>query len=230
MRTFQASLQRWEQPIEQSVRLPMGAIPGRGGVQVKLQQTLRGGLDSVRKWMAEYPYTCLEQRVSQAVALRDEQRWQEIIARLPSYLDSAGLCKYFPTMSLGSAVLTAYILALSNEVGWTLPEDIQARMARGLSQFVEGNIVRHSSLPTADLTLRKLTAIEALARIGKAEPRQLGSITIDPNLWPTSAVLDWWSILQRVTTIPEQEVYLKQVEQIVRSRLDLQGTTMGFFD
>ena len=228
VRTFQATLQRLEQPIEQSVRLPMGAIPGRGGVQLKLQSSLAAGLDSVRSWMAEYPYTCLEQRVSQAIALRDKHLWQEIIARLPSYLDGDGLCKYFPTMPLGSAVLTAYVLALSHEAGWALPEDIQARMAQGLARFVEGSIVRHSSLPTADLALRKLSAIEALARIGQAQPDMLGSITIDPNLWPTSAVLDWWSILQRVPAIAEHEAQLKLIEQIVRSRLDLHGTTLGF--
>lgn len=228
VRTFQSSLQRWEEPIEQSVRLPMGALPGRGGVQVKLQPSLTEGLESVRNWMAEYPYTCLEQRVSKAVALRDEQLWHEIMAKLPSYVDSDGLCKYFPTMPLGSAVLTAYVLALSHEAGWAVPEDLQARMAQGLSQFVEGSIVRHSSLPTADLALRKLTAIEALARIGQAQPDLLGSITIEPKVWPSSAVLEWWSILQRVPAIPDRQAHLTQVEQITRSRLDLHGTTLGF--
>jgi uncharacterized protein YfaS (alpha-2-macroglobulin family) len=228
IRTFQATLQRWEKPIQQSVRLPMGAIPGRGGVQVVLRPSLANGLDSVRDWMADYPYTCLEQQVSQAVALRETQRWQEIVAKLPSYMDAEGLCKYFPTMSLGSPILTSYLLALSDEAGWSVPDEIQTRMISGLSRFVEGNIVRHSSLPTADLVIRKLSAIEALARLGKAAPRMLGSITIDPNLWPTSAVLDWWSILQRVDTIPDRKARLKEAEQIIRSRLDLRGTTMGF--
>ena len=228
VRTFQATLQRWEEPIHQSVRLPTSAIPDRGGVQVVLRPSLANGLDSVRDWMADYPYTCLEQQVSQAVALRETQRWQEIIAKLPSYMDAEGLCKYFPTMSLGSPTLTSYILALSNEAGWRVPDEIQARMISGLSRFVEGNIVRHSALPTADLAIRKLSAIEALARLGKAEPRMLGSITIDPSLWPTSAVLDWWSILQRIDTTPDREARLKEAEQIIRSRLDLRGTNMGF--
>ena len=228
VRTLQATVQRWEEPIRQSVRLPMGAIPGRGGVQVVLRPSLANGLDSVRDWMTNYPYTCLEQQVSQAVALRETQRWQEIIAKLPSYMDAEGLCKYFPTMSLGSPILTSYILALSNEAGWRVPDEIQARMVSGLSRFVEGKIIRHSSLPTADLAIRKLATIEALARLGKAEPRLLGSISIDPNLWPTSAVLDWWSILQRIDTIPDREARLTEAEQIIRSRLDLRGTNMAF--
>jgi uncharacterized protein YfaS (alpha-2-macroglobulin family) len=56
----------------------------------------------------------------------------------------------------------------------------------------------------------------------------LDSITIDPNLWPTSAVLDWWSILARLPAIADRDQRLRDAEQIVRARLNLQGTVMGF--
>jgi hypothetical protein len=101
-------------------------------------------------------------------------------------------------------------------------------MEAGLLKFVEGKIARRPALPTADLSLRKLAAIEALARYGKAAPQLLGSITLEPNLWPTSAVLDWWGILRRVRAIPQRDARLAEAEQILRSRLNLQGTTMGF--
>jgi uncharacterized protein YfaS (alpha-2-macroglobulin family) len=60
------------------------------------------------------------------------------------------------------------------------------------------------------------------------KPQGLGSITIEPNLWPTSAVLDWWNVLQRVPDIRDQASRLHEAEQIVRSRLNLQGRTLGF--
>jgi alpha-2-macroglobulin len=228
VRPFQATLLRWEGPIHQSVRRPADALPDRGGVQVTLSPTLTQGLDGVREWMSRYPYTCLEQKVSRAVALRDEQLWQQVTAVLPSYVDGDGLLKYFPTMGWGSEVLTAYVLAISHAAGWTLPPAVQSKLEDGLEKFVAGTIVRRFALPVVDLSLRKIAALEALARYGKFDPNLLSSVTIEPNLWPTSTVLDWWSLLQRVPSIADREKHLSEVEQVVRSRLNLQGTTMGF--
>ncbi len=71
-------------------------------------------------------------------------------------------------------------------------------MIKGLKAFVEGKVMRNSALPTADLAIRKLAAIAALSRYGAAQPNMLDSITIEPNLWPTSAVIDWLGILRSV--------------------------------
>ena len=46
-------------------------IPGRGGIDVSLQARLGDRLDGVRAYMERYPYVCLEQQLSKAVALRD---------------------------------------------------------------------------------------------------------------------------------------------------------------
>ena len=83
-------------------------------------------------------------------------------------------------------------------------------------------------MPTADLSLRKLAAVEALARYGAVDAALLDSIAVEPNLWPTSAVLDWWSVLRRMPAIANRDARLKEAEQIVRARLNVQGTTMGF--
>jgi len=228
VRTFQATLVQLDKPIRQPVERPAGALPGRGGVDLRLAPSLTSGLDGVRDWMRGYLYTCLEQRVSRAVALNDEALWRDIAAALPSYTDGDGLLKYFPTMAAGSEVLTAYVLAITNEAGLALPPDVQEKMTSGLTKFVDGAIVRQPVLRTTDLPIRKLAAIEALARVGKAPPAMLGSVAIEPNLWPTSAVLDWWSILQRVPGILQRDARRHETEQIIRSRLNLQGTTMGF--
>jgi uncharacterized protein YfaS (alpha-2-macroglobulin family) len=228
VRAYQATIARWEGRLVEPVARPADAEPGRGGVQIALAPTLVGGLDGVREWMRRYPYTCLEQMVSRAVALRDRARWDALAERLPAYLDDEGLLKYFPTMVWGSEVLTAYVLALSHEAGWPIPEAPRERMQEALRHFVEGTLRRGSPLPTTDLSIRKLAALEALSRYGAAEPKLLGTVTIEPVLWPTSAVLDWRTLLHRLPSIPGRSRRLAEAEQILRARLTLSGTTMGF--
>ena len=229
VRTLQATLMQLDSPQSVTVKLPDGAIPGRGGVKVTFRKRLGDGMEGVQEFMARYPYTCLEQLASQAVALQDEARWNGLMKKLPSYLDSAGLVKYFPMMREGDDTLTAYLLSVADEAGYEIPERLRNRMRNGLTGFVEGRVIRYSALPTSDLSVRKLAAIEALSRTGEVERRWLDSIAIEPNLWPTSAVLDWAAILQRSPGISAQSG--RQAEgarQIIRSRLNFQGTTMGF--
>jgi alpha-2-macroglobulin len=229
VRTFQATIAQLERPLDVPVKIPVDAVPGRGGVAVHLRARLVDELAGVREYMERYPYTCLEQLVSQAVALRDEARWHALMARLPTYLDRDGLAKFFPAMREGSDVLTSYLIAIAHEAGWEIPEAARSRMTGALSGFVQGRIVRHSDLPTADLSIRKVAALEALARRNPdLDPRLLSSVQIEPNLWPTSAVLDWWGLLRRAKRIPGRERRIREAEAIVRARLDFQGTTMGF--
>jgi hypothetical protein len=228
VRVYQASLSRWDGALREPVERPADALPGRGGIEVTLAPALSEGLAPMREWMSRYPYTCLEQQVSRAVALRDERRWREIADTLPGLLDRDGLLKYFPTVEQGSEVLTAYVLAIAQEAGLALPPEVKVRAEAGLQKFVKGAIARRGALPTADLTIRKLAAVEALARHGVADPALLDSIAVEPNLWPTSAVLDWWSVLRRMPAVTNREARLTEAEQIIRARLNLQGTTMGF--
>ncbi|HWN57187.1 MAG TPA: alpha-2-macroglobulin family protein, partial [Methylomirabilota bacterium] len=226
VRTFQATLLRLDKPIVQPVARPADALVGEGGVQVALSPSLAAGLDGVRDWMRAYPYLCLEQRVSRAVALGDPQLWRGIVADLESYTDADGLLKYFPSMRSGSDILTAYIVSIAHEAGLAIPPDSESTLEKGLRDFVEGKIVRDGPIQAADLPIRKLAAIDALALTGHADRALLGSITIEPNLWPDSAVIDWWSILLRVAQIPDRERRLNEAEQIMRSRLNQQGTAM----
>jgi hypothetical protein len=228
VRTFQATLEQLSGSMTMSVRMPKDAIPGRGGVRVALIPTLLGSLEGVTEYMHMYPYTCLEQETSRAIALGDSALWNRIMAELPSYLDADGLAKYFPQMRWGSDTLTSYVLAVADEAGWQIPADSRLRMIAALRGFVEGRIIRYSSLPTADLSIRKIAAVEALSRTEKIDPALLASVTIDPNLWPTSAVIDWTNILRAVPAIRNRDVRLREADQILRARLEMQGTTMGF--
>ncbi len=226
--TFQGTIAQVEKDFYLSVERPKDALPGRGGIRVTFRPKIADGLSGVIDYMKGYPYTCMEQKISVAVALRNENLWKKWMAELPSYLDADGLVKYFPACLFGDPMLTSYIIAIGDEAGWSIPEETKEMMETALTKFIEGKIVRYSPIPTADLSIRKLSAVEALSRSGKAEAKLLGSISIEPNLWPTSAVIDWLNILRNVRNIPDQENRLKEAEQIIRSRLNFQGTTMGF--
>ena len=237
----QATLVQVDGALSLDVNPPADALPGRGGLKMSLQPKLAEGLDGVRDWFANYPFVCLEQKASKAVGLRDGKLWQSVIGQIPGYLDGDGLANYFPPRdgeaARGSDALTAYLLAATHEAAginpaFALPDEVRATMERGLTAFVEGRIQRDFwSPPTSrgkDLDVRKLAALEALSRYGKAQGRMLGSITIAPNQWPTHAVIDWLNILKRVADVPRRDERLAEASQILKSRLSYQGTKLIF--
>jgi hypothetical protein len=204
---------------------------------MSLQPKLAEGLPGVRDWFANYPFTCLEQKASRSVGLRDGKLWETVATQIPSYLDSDGLANYFPPRdgeaNRGSDTLTAYLLSATHEAAsinpaFALSDAVRAPMERGLIAFVEGRIQRDFWSPRKDLDVRKLSALEALSRYGKAQGRMLGSITIAPNQWPTHAVIDWLNILKRVQDVPERDKRITEANQILRSRISYQGTRMVF--
>ena len=237
----QATLVQVDGSFNLDVNQPADALPGRGGLKMSLQPKLGGsgdgGMDGVRDWFAAYPFACLEQKTSKSVGLRDGKLWQSVVGQIPGYLDTDGLANYFPPRdgeaARGSDALTAYLLAATHEAAsinpaFALPDDVRAPMERGLIAFVEGKIQREFWSPRKDLDVRKLAALEALSRYGKAQGRMLGSITIAPNQWPTSAVIDWLQILKRVSDVPKRDERIAQANQVLKSRLSYQGTKVIF--
>ncbi len=238
----QATLVQLDAPLSWPVSAPAQALRGsdgavRGGLSLFLQPTLADGLPTVQRWLADYPYTCLEQLSSQAIGLRDAARWATLMGRLPTYLDGDGLANYFPPRAgdgeQGSDTLTAYLLAASAEMARTdpafaLPPEALAAMQRGLTAFVEGRIERRFWSPRADLPVRKLAAIEALSRYQLATPKLLQSLEIAPQRWPTHALIDWLLIVQRLPEVPQRTERLREVQQTLRARLSQQGTRTTF--
>lgn len=132
--------------------------------------------------------------------------WSGVATALPSYLDSEGLASYFPPgagdADHGSDALTAYLVSAAHEAGYEWPADAKQRMLDGLARFVDGRIERRTwqppSLQVRAIDVRKLAALEALSRYGRVTPRMLGSIELAPQVWPTSALIDWYLVLRRV--------------------------------
>jgi alpha-2-macroglobulin len=233
----QATLVQIDGPLSLPVAAPADALPGRGGLRLALQPKLAEGLPGVRDWFAAYPFICLEQKTSKSVGLRDGKLWQTVVAQIPTYLDGDGLANYFPPRdgegNRGSDALTAYLLAATHEAAaldpaFAIPDDVRAPMERGLIAFVEGRIQREFWSPRKDLDMRKMAALEALSRYGKAQGRMAGSITIAPNQWPTHTVIDWLLVLKRVADVPQREQRIAEATQVLRSRLSYQGTKLIF--
>jgi uncharacterized protein YfaS (alpha-2-macroglobulin family) len=233
----QATLVQLDGPFTLDVAPPADALPGRGGLKLSLQPRLAEGLTGVRDWFAAYPYACLEQKASKSIGLRDGKAWQAVLSQLPSYLDGDGLANYFPPRdgeaNRGSDILTAYLLAATHEAAaldpaFALPDAARAPMEQGLIAFVEGRIQREFWSPQKDLDVRKLAALEALSRYGKAQGRMAGSITIAPNRWPTSAVIDWLDILKRVPDVPQRQQRIEEANNVLKARLSYQGTKLVF--
>ncbi len=228
VRTLQATLVQVDpNGTHVPVARPADALPDRGEVRVALAPSLAAGLDGVRETMRRYPYRCLEQRVSRAIALHDDALWREVATALPSYADANGLLKYFPTSDEGSEVLTAYVLSIATAAGRELPERVRANMEEALRRFVAGTLTTNPPLKTADLALRKIAALEALSRVGAVEPALMSSITVEPALWPTSALIDWWSLLRRSAKRPDP-AHLADVEQQLRTRFRVGATSLWF--
>jgi hypothetical protein len=224
-------------PFALDVAPPPGALPGRGGLRMSLQPRLADGLPGVRDWFLRYPFTCLEQKTSRSLGLRDAALWQGVATQLPAYLDDDGLASYFPPREgeagTGSDTLTAYLLAATHEAArldpaFALPEAARARMEAGLIAFVEGRVQREAWSPRRDLDVRKLAALEALSRTGKARAPMLASIAVAPARWPTGAVIDWLQILQRLPDAPQRRQRLDEAAQVLRTRLSFQGTRVVF--
>jgi hypothetical protein len=205
-------------------QLPKGALPGKGGIDVKLSASLASQTQGIVDYFNAYPYSCLEQQTSIAIGLQDKARWEGIVANLPNYLDSDGFAMYFPGSWRGSDALTAYVLSISHAQGFTVPEDSQSRMEQALAGFVEGKLKPDFWTPFENLTDRRIHALETLARLGKADARMVGSFDVKPITTPTTTLIDWYSILLKVPDVPERDARLQEVERELRNRLRYVGS------
>ncbi len=233
VRVQAATLEQVNGSLTVPVKLPAGAEPNRGSVDVFLKPKLGASSDGVKAYMESYPYACLEQKVSKALGTGSQARWEDIAVRLPTYLDADGLAAYFtnPERGKGSVALTAYLLAVSHEGGYAIPDAPRQRMLDALAAFVEGRLKDDAKgywSPRPDLPIRKLMAIEALSRYGRATPQQLATVPITPGLWPTGALVDWFNIVTRLASLANRDKHLAEAEAILKTRMVGSGTLTQF--
>ena len=207
---------------------PMGALPGRGTVDIRLSDTLAPPLAGVRLFMAAYPYTCFEQRLSTSVALGDAATWTRLAGEIPTYQAPDGLLRYWPSQSLtGSEALTAYVLSLTADAGLAIPEGPRTRMIEAMKAVLDGRL-RHEDY--GDVRLQRVAAFAALARQGAATPAMLGQIGMTPNDMPTSTLSDYLVALDRVSGLANAQALKTSAEAVLRTRLVYEGTRLDLSD
>ncbi|KQS03130.1 alpha-2-macroglobulin [Sphingomonas sp. Leaf357] len=207
---------------------PAGALPGRGTVDIRLSDTLAPPLAGVRLFMAAYPYTCFEQRLSTSVALGDAGAWNRLAGEIPTYQAPDGLLRYWPSQSLtGSESLTAYVLSLTADAGLAIPEGPRTRMIEAMKAVLDGRL-RHEDY--GDVRLQRVAAFAALARQGAATPAMLGQIGMTPADMPTSTLSDYLVALDRVAGLANAQALKTSAESVLRTRLVYEGTRLDLSD
>lgn len=194
------------------ISVPPGALPGSAFVTTTLSPTLGGALAGVSAYMAAYPYDCIEQRLSKAVATNDRAAWDRNASAIATWMDARGLLRFFPDEQLnGDAGLTAYVLQLSRLSGWPLPERERARMIAALVPVAEGRVAGD-----------RLAALAALAGEGQKVARMLAGFNVTPDQWGPAALLDW----RQVQLAGGNTAAAAQTMARLRARLDDRGTLM----
>ncbi len=124
------------------------------------------------------------------------------------YLDSDGLAGYFPPAPgdppRGSDRLTAHLLSAAHEAGWAWPDGRARRHAAradGLRRRAHRAPLRRAARrPRRCASWPRWRRWRATAA---RTPRLLGSVGQTRAAWPTSALLDLWSVLRRVQGVPQ---------------------------
>lgn len=228
VRVQSSALHRLDKQMDLAVVPPDGAR--RGEVRATLAASLTDGQGTLRDHMRAYPYSCLEQKASQAVALHDRQAWDALMQDLPARLDDNGLARFFPGLARGDVALTAYVLAIAHAAGWPLPPDARARMLRALEDYVTGRL-ETPERPWLDASARlalRLNALEALARHGRSTPELVSTLKPEPETWPTAALVDWLGLLAHSPDLPNRDAWLKAAQAVLKARLYYTGRRLTF--
>ena len=226
---WSAGLWRVGEVAQPVIGVPRGALPG-GWVSVALSDTLAPPLEGVRRYMADYPYGCFEQKLSQIVATGDTGGWTALAGALPTYLDADGLLRYWPVAEMeGSAELTAYALAITSAAGLPIPDEPRAKMIAALRNVVTARLSRERRID-GDERLVRIAALNALARAGAADATLIGAIDMVPVDMPTGALADWIVTLDRMAKAPRAAQMRAAAEQELRRRLVYEGTRLDLVD
>lgn len=230
---LQTTLMRAAPNMSLAVERPKNALQDRGGFRVELSSSLVSQLSNSQEHMRDYPYSCLEQKVSVAVSLNDQTRWSRVADSLANYLDGNGLVKYFPDERWGYDVLTSYLLSVSARNRFEISPQVKARMVDGLNAWLKGKVSHPEIWSRPDRPLRQVSAVLAisLAANGSFNAKLVDDfIDPQPQLWPTSTLVEWFELLLREPSIKDRDAKLKLADAQIRTRLHAEGNAVSFAD
>ena len=212
------------------LRLPAEAVVGAAStpsaeISVALARTYGADSSGIRRYFENYPFACLEQRMTKALGTGREDLWQRIVEDLPDFLSGTGLARYYPGDGAeGYPTLTAFVLAGAHEAGLELPAFLRERMLAGLEAYVAGRLKTDRAWLPNDAVFQqseKLIALEALSRHGRASRRLVDTVASLPTASAVSppsrglpaqvplarmtaaSIIDWLDLLGRLKDLPQ---------------------------
>lgn len=217
-RIYQSQWGSWPDFKKLSLQQPQGADPAKSSVQVEVASSLGGSIAGIQDFWKNYVFTCLEQQVSRTVSLNEKKSWQKIEEKLDAYIDGNGLLRYFPGNSPGSVNLTAYILSVAHEAGFTFSDDHEARLLDAMNAFAEGRLNDGGEFNRADTVLKKISVFEALSRYRRLNVDLLSGVDYQPNQWPLYSLVEWYQIHLWEKDLPGRDQKLAEIEAMLRNR------------
>nr|BFD61583.1 MG2 domain-containing protein [Bdellovibrio sp. HM001] len=217
-RIYQSEWGSWPDFKKLSLQQPQGADPAKSSIQVEVANSLGASSAGIEDFWKNYVFTCLEQQVSRTVSLNDKKAWQKLEEKLDAYIDGNGLLRYFPGNSPGSVNLTAYILSVAHEAGFTFSDDHEARLLDAMNAFAEGRLNDGAEFNRADTVLKKISVFETLSRYRRLNVDLLSGVDYQPNQWPLYSLVEWYQIHLWEKDLPGREQKLAEIEPVLRNR------------
>ena len=140
---------------QEKIALPKTPRPDLGGLEASLSPTAMAGLAEGAKFLLEYPYGCLEQKLSRAFPLvvgadlvetfglgdlRElKRRSQEVFKGLSEFQHPSGGFGYWPSPRLPDPYITAYALhaaALAKREGFELDSGVVGKAVAWLRSYL----------------------------------------------------------------------------------------------
>jgi len=223
--THETRLVQINQPLELPVKLPEGALPGKGGISVQLEASFaQAALAEVRKWMGEYPHGCLEQKTSRIAVSGNRQHWERLTSEFPNYFDERGLLRFYPTQNMpGSEMLTALVLDIAQAAQWDIPPESRRRMLDGLRHALNDAGRIQDWMPTDSQQAHRFAMQATLAQYEL--PNNLLRPT-DINSLPVHVLIDWIRTLLRQPESPRRQADLQLATTHLRKTYEIRGTRL----
>ena len=177
-------------PVE-TVKVPAGALPGVGGLSLRVSSSNLAGLQESVDSLVEYPYGCLEQRSSRlkvilalsalegryelpGLASADlKKRVQSELNKLSDYRVYDGGLSYWPGGEASDTFLSAKVLDLLLEARaakFRTPAGMIAQLRDHLTGQVRNLTTDDRDEEAGDILTARATVAAVLARAGRPEP------------------------------------------------------------
>jgi len=234
-----------EAELKQPLEVPGTAVPQTAELQVDLSSSILLGLDSGVLSLLEYPYGCLEQRLSQLVPMLHAQEllvrlelsgWnqekvkvkvQENLDLIASYTDASGGLKLWPDSTLVHPYLTARALTtahLAKQRGYQIKGTWVDGARSYLKKYLHDQTTSTYTFSPQEELVVKAAALDALTRHGFSGKAELNKLMDKRAEMP---VVGKAYLLQVAYRLDEKESTSKLAQELTNS-IKIENATAYF--